>query len=491
MVSLALQISRQERLAIYRQIAEQIRTQINNGELPAGSRLPTVRQLAADLGVTRLTVQNAYNRLRDDGLIESVVGRGTFVSRIVKPERLNEMFGKYLTPGGVLNDIYDSMNLPNMRSMGLAIADPTLFPADEFFSCLTRLRPQAHELLHYGPIAGDPELRVAIAKLLREQKIDAVAGQVLITNGAMQALNLVTRAFTKPGDVVLVEETTFLAVLDLFKMQGLQVITVPMDEDGVLLEPLEQIVRCYRPRLYYTIPTFHNPTGISFSLPRRQALVELAQQYGLLLVEDEIYSLLSYDMPPPPPLQALSNSEHIIYVSSLSKMLMPGLRVGYIHAAPPLLKKLTAMRHISDLCGPPMIQRAAAHFIEDGGLKRHLKRVLPIYQGRRNTMMQALQTYMPDQVAWTKPPGGYCCWLTMPRYFAPGDLYRTAWHQGIAITAGEAFSTERADEEHFRLCFGNETREAINAGIRQLAQLIKKGTQQPKDNGMWQGLPLV
>jgi DNA-binding transcriptional MocR family regulator len=441
--------------------------------------------------VSRLTVKNGYNRLRDDGLIESVVGRGTFVSRAVKRHGLNEMFGKYLTPSGVFNDVYDSMNQPNMRSMGLAIADRTLFPADEFWSCLTRLRPQAHDLLHYGPIAGDPELRVAIAKLLREQKIDAVASQVLITNGAMQALNLVTRAFTKPGDVVLVEETTFLAVLDLFKTQGLQVITVSMDQDGVSLEQLEQILRCYRPRLYYTIPTFHNPTGISFSLPRREALVELAHQYGLLLVEDEIYNLLSYDMPPPPPLQAFSNPEHVIYVSSLSKMLMPGLRLGYIHAAPTLLKKLTAMRHVSDLCGPPMIQRAAAHFIEEGGLKRHLKRVLPIYQGRRNTMMQALQTYMPEEVSWTEPQGGYCCWLTMPRYFAPGDLYRTAWQQGIAITAGEAFSTEKPEEEHFRLCFGNETREVINAGIRQLAQIIKKGPKRPKDTGLCQRLPLV
>jgi len=470
-----LKLNRRHSQALYRQIAEQIKTRIANGELPGGARLPPIRALAAELGVTRLTVQNAYRELQAEGLIEATVGRGTFVGPETHPSLLHLHLGEQLTPKGVLHDVHKVQQVRGVRNLALASPDPHLFPTEEFWVSLEALHPQGSELFQYGPLVGDPHLRLAISELLAQRGLEAPAEEVLITVGGLQGLALIARVLCQPGDEVIIEQPTYLGFLNILHTLKLRPLPVPLDEEGPSLPHLEALLKKHRPRFYYTVPNFHNPTGIRFSPQRRQALVELAARHGLTLVEDDTYAQLSYDAPPPAPLRALDSSGNVLYLSSFSKVLMPGLRIGFVLAPPALLEGLLALHSASDICGPPLLlQRATARFIQQGGLERHLRKVLPIYRERRGALLDALRAHMPRVARWTRPQGGFSCWLSLPAYFPPGALYQAALHRGVALTPGEAFLTQTQDRTHMRLCFGYQGSEALREGVAQLAQLIQE-----------------
>lgn len=471
---LTFDLNRQGKQSLYRQIAEQIKTQISNGRLPANSRLPTVRQLASQLGVTRLTIHNAYSELQADGWVEAVVGRGTFVSRAVQPHAMLDTVGHRLTADGVLDDIMELNHVVGVRSMALAHPDDSFFPVDEFWHSLGQIHHNGKALMHYGSIQGNPQLRVVLANMVREEGITAVPEQIMITVGAMQAIALVAQALAQPGDTVLVDAPTFLGTLNILHAQKLVPINVPLDQDGPRLDQLEQLIRQHRPRFYYAMPNYHNPTGLCMPLARRQELLRLAQIYQLPIIEDDIYGKLYHDAPPPPPLMALDPGENVVYLTSFSKMLMPGLRTGYlITHDDELRRRLLALRRATDLGNPGFVQQATAVFLQNGGLKRHLRKVRPVYRHRRDVLLASLQAHMPDCVQWTTPSGGFCCWLTLPHLFAPGELYRTALQHGFAFTPGDAYLPTASGGDHFRLCFGNQPPAAIRAGVKLLAQIIQ------------------
>ncbi|MCL6568807.1 MAG: PLP-dependent aminotransferase family protein [Meiothermus silvanus] len=469
-----LKLNRRRTQALYRQIAEQIKSRIASGELPGGTRLPPIRTLAAELGVTRLTVQNAYRELQAEGLIEATVGRGTFVGPETHPSLLHLHLGERLTPMGVLHDVHKVQQVRGVRNLALASPDPHLFPTEEFWASLEALHPQGSEVFQYGPVIGDPHLRLAISGLLAQRGLEAPAEEVLITVGGLQGLALTARVLCQPGDEVVIEQPTYLGFLNILHTLKLRPLPVPLDEQGPSLRHLEALLKKHRPRFYYTLPNFHNPTGMCFAPERRQALVDLAIRYGLTLVEDDTYAHLAYDMPPPPPLRALDRS-HVLYLSSFSKVLMPGLRIGFVLAPSKLLEGLLALHSASDICGPPLLlQRATARFIQQGGLERHLRKVVPIYRERRDTLLDALRAQMPRSVRWTRPKGGFSCWLSLPAYFPPGALYQAALQRGVAITPGEAFLTQTQDHTHMRLCFGYQGSEALREGVAQLAPLVRE-----------------
>lgn len=486
---LDLTVNRDSKPPLYRQIAEQIKTQISNGRLPANSRLPTVRGLARSLGVTRLTVQNAYAELQADGWIEATVGRGTFVSTAVQQMSLQPTVGQYLTPDSAISDMLAINQVIGVRSMAMAHADPALFPVESFWQQMERLKPEANQLLSYGPIQGDTTLRVAIVNLLAEDNIAVTPGDILITSGAIQSISLATAAIAQPGDTVLVEQPTFLAVLNILKAQGLRPLHIAMQSDGPDLDQMEQLIKTHRPRCYYTIANFHNPTGYSISATKRQTILQLAQKYNMLILEDDIYGKLGFAEPPPPSFKQQDVAERVLYLSSFSKMLMPGLRVGYLLMPPAWRDQLLTLRRATDLCGTSLLQRAVAHFLQDGGLKKHLRRVVPIYRERRDALLASLGRWMPTAVHWTEPQGGFSCWLTLPRQQSPGLLYRQALAHGFAFTPGEAYMIEDANHEFLRLCFGNLSTEGIEAGVKLLASLIQQQLDSSQTRGDW--LPYV
>ncbi len=472
-----VKLRRGGRTALYRHIAEEFRTRIAKGELPPGTRLPTVRALAREVGTTRLTVHNAYRELQSDGLVESVVGRGTFVSHQARPT-VQPTLGERLEPDLVLSDLHQLQHARALHNMALATADPALFPYEAFWDCLEVLKPLAREVFGYGSVMGEPELRVALSELLGQRGIEADPQEVLVTVGGLQGLALVCRALAEPGEEVLLEEPTYLGLLGILKQFRLKPLPVPLDGAGPRIEALEVLLKRRRPRFYYTIPSYHNPTGLRFQEERLGKLLELAQTHGFTLVEDDTLGLLSYEKTPPTPLYALAQhlgvAAQVVHLASLSKVLMPGLRIGYLVAPPALLERFTALHNVSDITGPPpLLQRATAQFIRQGGLKQHLRHVLPVYQKRRDALLRALQRYMPDGARWSQPEGGFSCWVSLPRLFSALELHHQALAQGVAITPGEAFLVQADAKMHFRLCFGVENPEGLEEGVRALAYLIR------------------
>ena len=486
---LDINLNRSSKQSLYRQISEQIKTQIGDGRLPPNTKLPTVRGLAKNLGVTRLTIQNAYGELQADGWVEATVGRGTYVSPAVQQMSLQPTIGQYLTPDSALSDMLEISHLVGVRSMAMAHPDPALFPIDTFWRYLERLRPSAAQFFNYGPIQGDPELRVEIAKHCQERQMTAVPENILITSGAMQAISLAVQALTRPNDTVIVDQPTFLGTLNILKAQRLNWQAVDLEEDGPNLVQFESLLQHYRPRLYYTIPNYHNPTGICMSTEKRTKLLALAEQYDCYIIEDDIYGQLGYQTTHPLSLKSQDEHNRVIYLTAFSKILMPGLRLGYLITPPALRHDLLALRRSTDLCNPSLMQRALAHFLRDGHLKQHLRKVVPAYRERRDALLQALQTYMPATTRWTYPQGGFCTWVSLPHYFLPGELYRLALQNGFAFTPGEAYMLAQPKADHLRLCFGNQSITSIQAGVKLLGSLIQARIESGRRANDW--LPVV
>ena len=482
---LNLTINREIKPPLYRQIAEQIKTQIGNGRLPANSRLPTVRGLARSLGVTRLTVQNAYAELQADGWIEATVGCGTFVSTAVQPMSPEPTVGQYLTPDGAISDMLAINQVIGVRSMAMAHADPALFPIDAFWREMDDLRAEANQLLSYGPIQGDIILRLEVCNLLKESGITAVPDDILITSGAMQSISLAAGTVAQPGDGVLVEQPTFLGVLNVLKAQKLRPLNIPMLPDGPDLAQLERLIVQERPRCYYTIANYHNPTGYTTSPAKRGVIMQLARRHDLLIIEDDIYGQLGFSGTTPPPLKAQDRDGRVLYFSSFSKMLMPGLRVGYLLMPPPWRTQLLTLRRATDLCGTGLLQRALAHFLRDGGLKKHLRHVLPIYRARRDALLESLTRWMPTVVQWSQPQGGFSCWVTLPPDIQSGALYKQALAQGFAFTPGQAYQLADDSQDYLRLCFGSLNPEGIAAGVKVLSSLIQQEINRQEAPRQW------
>ncbi|MEM7127164.1 MAG: PLP-dependent aminotransferase family protein [Chloroflexota bacterium] len=482
-MSLILHLERSSSQALYLQIAEQIKVQICDGRLPATAQLPTVRQLARQLQVTRLTIQNAYGELQSEGWVEATIGRGTFVSAAVRPQTIppsiTTLGDQRPTPDSVINDMIQLQQLETepmagMRSMAVGAPDPKLFPTEEFWGAILSLQSDWTSLVGYGSPQGDPMLRVEIASMLKQRHIHATPDEIIVTAGTTHALSMVVQALAQAGDVVLVEQPTYLGFLHILKEQRIQPVGIALDQEGPQLDALERAIQLHRPRFFYTSPTYQNPTGICATMERRKAVLELAERYGILIVEDDIYARLAYDTPPPLPLRSLDTNDSVVYVSSESKVLMPSLRVGYIVAPNALQGRLLSIRRATDLCSPTFLQRALATFLQDKGLQRHLKRTIPIYRRRRDALLFALRRYMPEEITWTEPAGGFCCWLTLPRTHALRDVHRAALEHRLALAPGEVFLVHPSRELHLRLTFSSQNEEGIRAGIELLGELISE-----------------
>ena len=471
-MSLQMHIDRDASRPIYKQIAGQIRQQIREARLPVGARLPAIRQLASTLGVTRLTIQTAYDELRAEGWIETHVGKGTFVARTARPETLMANVGHSMTPSGVLDDQPRIDQIKIVRSLAYTEPDPDLFPAGTFWHHLNKLRTQAADLLRYNWPQGDAELRTVVANQLRERGVEAMPDDIMVTAGVTQGIALVVQALTRPGDFVAVERPTHLGLLNTLRAHNVEPVPVAMDKHGPRLDELERIIAQYRPRFFHTVPNFHNPTGTLASQQRRADLLSLARQHGLMLVEDDSCGPLHYDGDPIPALKSQDTADLVVYLTSVSKTMMPGLRVGYAVAPRPLHQQIVTLRRASDFCGPPFVQRALVGFIREGDYRQHLRRVLPIYRERRDTLMHALDAHMAPDVSWTYPSGGFACWLTLPPGIVAADVQREALRRGFAFTPGEAFLTEPTDHGHLRICFASQPASVITEAAGVLARVI-------------------
>lgn len=484
-------IDRHSPIPIYQQIQCFLREQIQSGALPPGTRLPASRELAASLGVNRLTVTNAYAELEAEGLIYSRVGSGTFVAPApATPSRPAEhhtsandwplwqqelLSRTWLPAQRKFEHVLATISHPDLISFADGLGASELFPVDDFRKALHMvLRRDGSEALGYGERAGYLPLRTTIAHILTSQGIPATADEVLITSGSQQAIALVARLLLRPGEVALVESPTYAGAIEIFRSLEVRLLGIPVDEQGMQVERVEEAVRAAHPRLIYTIPTFHNPTGVCMSGERRQQLIALADRYNIPILEDDFVGDLRYEGHTQPALKTLDPGGRVIYVSTFAKMLMPGLRLGYIVASGPVYERLLASKRILDLATSNLIQRALDAYITVGRYQAHLRRACQVYRRRRDAMVEALTRYMPAGTRWLTPQGGLFIWLHLPDGLSADELYPLAGEEGVSFAPGSLFYPGERAQPYLRLNFAVHPPARIEEGIRRLGRAMQR-----------------
>lgn len=441
----------------YLAIAEALAEDISSGRLPIGARVPTHRELAYQLGLTVGTVTRGYAEATARGLIDGEIGRGTFVR-----ERPAPGFGEAPTEPKERDNIDFGLNYPPLGDEEEAA----------FRSGLRDIAgsSQLGSLLGYTPHGGLERHRRAVAQWFRGRDIPADPNRTIVTSGAQNGMMLAFAAMLEPGNVVLVDRFTFPGMISLAAMLRLRLVTVDMDDEGVLPDALEAACRQHGPRAYYAIPTMHNPTCATLSIERRRAIARIAQSQDLLIVEDDIYRFL--DDAPPEPLVGLA-PEHVIFLSSASKQLVPGLRIGGLIAPDRMMARIeTAIRTSTWMPAPPMAE-LLARWIDDGTATRLEDRKRHIMAERQTILRRILGDHHV-----VSHPRSMHAWLGLPEGREAREFAQAAAARGVLVSPGDFFSATRGPgRRHVRICIGNpSTSDTIAEGLGILRDLLGDDT---------------
>jgi GntR family transcriptional regulator/MocR family aminotransferase len=481
-------LDRQNDIPLYQQIKEHFRQGILSGSLAPDTRLPASRKLARDLGVNRITVETAYSELEAEGLIYSRVGSGTYVLHpqtlpLRTKENLEAAWPLWqqnihidTAPGSEVSNVsHNAEKYPDLISFASGSSAPHLFPADDFRKVLQNvMRRDGMDAFDYGESNGYAPLRATIAHVLASQGLQAQPENILITAGSQQALSLTTQILLKPGDTILVERPTYGGALDLFQALNFHIVGIPMDSQGMQVESLEKLLQQHHPKLIYTIPNFHNPTGTCLSSSRRRELLLLADRYNVPILEDDFVGDLRYEGRTQPSLKALDPGGRVIYASTFSKMLMPGLRVGFLLIEGPIYESLVNFKHVNDLATSSLIQRALEAYVTVGRYQSHLRKSCQIFRKRRDAMVAAIKKFLPVGVQFEIPQGGLFIWLRLSDNLSSVDLLPLACGEGVDFIPGNRFFT---DTNHgvswMRLNFVVHPPDEIEKGIKRLGRVIE------------------
>ncbi len=465
---------------VYQQIADHIRSEIDSGRLRPGNRLPTIRALAADVGVNRDTVSLAYEALAGSGLLESVVGRGTFVRGLsVAPGGESPI---EVPLSGAVEDLLAHENARPRFGVGSdvvplhsLIPDPGFYPVDAFRRALNRvLQRDGAELLRYGPPQGHPGLREVLAERFERAGCRHGADQIVLCHGASQGISLALRLFASAGDAIAVELPTYHNVLSTLIALGLRAAPVPLLPDGPDLDQLERTLSRPDVKAFYTIPTFHNPMGTTTGLGARRQLLEVAGRCGVPVIEDGFEMDLRTSGRDVPPLAALDDRGLVVHLSSFSKSLFPGLRVGSIAAHGRSLDGLLALKHSTDLSDAMPLQAALEEFLRSGAYDRHLARIRKILRSRTEAMMTALEQEMPEGTTWTRPEGGWQMWVELGIDVDTRDLLADAARDGVLFAPGAQFFADRSASRGLRLTVAQADEEEIRRGVAILGNAVRR-----------------
>lgn len=481
-------LNRETKTPIYIQIYEQIRRQILSGELLQGYRLPPERRLAESLGVNRTTVLNAYRELKAEGFIGSHVGDGTLVlaaaEEEVKEKKQNggepawsHLFSRYSNSfdSSVVKDLLSLASRKDIISFATGIASPEAGPIEVLKGMEAAIiQEKNYKALLHSPTEGFTSFREAICSLMEKRGVYCQREEIMVLSGSQQGIDLAARVLLDPGDIVVVEEPTFFPAVQAFKTIGARVMEVPVDEKGMKIEVLEQLLQRYRPKMIYTIPTFQNPTGTEMDLERRRRLVELASKYRVIILEDDVYGDLCYEGEPNPMLKSMDSQGYVIYLSTFSKNVYSGLRIGWMVADKKVIQRFSAAKQVMDLHSSSLSQWMIERFITTGGLDQHIPKVCREYRLRRDAMLEALKKYAPANLIWNTPRGGYYIWCKLPEGVLASKLIVKAAEYKVAFVPGTPFFPSGQGEDYIRLNFTFASFQDIREGIKRLCVALKE-----------------
>jgi 2-aminoadipate transaminase len=387
--------------------------------------------------------------------------------------------------GSAIRELLKLTENPNIISFGGGMPAPDVFPVEAFReACDKVLTDFGSTALQYGSTDGYLPLREQIARHSARYGICVTPENILITSGSQQALDLLGSIFINPGDRILVESPTYLGALQAWNAYGAEYVTVPSDEYGMRTDALEEALR-YGPKFIYVLPNFQNPTGVTLATERRQQLIELADRYGVPIIEDDPYGQLRYEGEHLPSVVVLDDQfrgnnggcyhGNVIYLSTFSKILAPGIRLAWVIAPPPVIRKLALAKQGADL-HTPTFNQIVAHEVSKGGfLDRHIKVIRQCYSERRDVMLAAMDRFFPPEVHWTHPEGGLFLWATVPEWLDTTTLLKTAIEEEqVAFVPGTSFFPCGGGQNTMRLNFSNATPEKIQEGISRLGRVLSE-----------------
>ncbi len=369
---------------------------------------------------------------------------------------------------------------PDIISFAGGLPNPEAFPTDIIAELTAEVLEEfGHKALQYGTTEGLPALREAFARYYSEHDMPSTEDEILIVSGSQQGLDLLSKVFLDPGDTVVVGSPTYLGGLAAFRAFQASFATVPLDSGGMKIDVLEEKIKRLiaggkKPKFVYVIPTFQNPTGTTMPEDRRKRIIELAEEYDLLIVEDNPYGRLRYVGKPLKPIKHYDHSGRVIYLGTLSKTLVPGFRIATVVASEDLIRKLTIAKQSTDLCSTTFTQFIAARYIERGYLDSHLEKIRALYGHKMKVMLDAMDEYMPEKVKWTRPEGGMFLWVTLPEGCDTVEMFKKAIEKKVAYVVGTAFYADGGGHRSMRLNFSYPTDEQIVEGVKRLAEVIRE-----------------
>ena len=415
-------------------------------------------------------------------------------------ERYASLFAErtQVMKSSAMRDLMAVTARPEVISLAGGLPDTSTFPRDTFAAMMNRVASERlAQALQYGPTEGMQEVKRCIAEVMAAEAMHVDDDDIIVTTGGQQVIDLVCKTLLDPGDVVVAEAPTYPGAVPVFCSYQADVVQVEMDDDGMRIDLLEEALERLdregrRPKFIYTIPSFQNPAGVTMSLERRRRVVEIARERELLVLEDNPYGLLRYSGEQLPTLKSLDSggfvegaeyaggtggaeyAEYVIYLGTFSKILSPGLRLGWTTAPAPVLEKMNLGKQAADLCSSSLTQHVVLAYFESGDWRAYVEDLSQIYKRRRDVMLEALEEHLPAEATWTKPEGGLFIWATLPDYIDTTDLLARALRENVAFVPGRAAFLDGRGGSSLRLNFSGVSEDDIREGVRRTGKVVRE-----------------
>jgi len=386
----------------------------------------------------------------------------------------------------VIRELLKVTQDPEIISFAGGLPNPNSFPVDDLRGVIDFvMKHHGKVALQYGTTQGLKEFRETVAERACKDGIEADPENIIITSGSQQALDTVGKMFLNPGDTAIVGLPTYLGGINAFRSYESNLTGIPLDKDGMRMDILEETIKKLlkddiTPKFIYVVPTFQNPAGVVMPESRRKQLVDIASQYDLIIVEDDPYRKLCYDIPPVKPVKTFDDEDRVIFISTFSKILAPGFRLAWAIASDEITRKMIICKQALDLCTNPFTQYIANEFIKRGSLDLHIMKICEMYKPKRDVMINAMEKYFPDGYVCYKPKGGMFAWATLPEGIDTELLFLDAIKQKVAYVHGKAFHVDGGGERSMRLNFSYSTDNQIEEGIKRLGNVAKAKLQKRK-----------
>ena len=380
-----------------------------------------------------------------------------------------------------MRDLMEITARPEVISLAGGLPDTSTFPPQSFAAQMTRIAQESSaEALQYGPTEGFERTKDCIREVMRAEGMDPDPDDLIVTTGGQQAIDLIAKTLIDPGDVVIAEAPTYPGAVPVFCSYQAETLQVEMDADGMRIDLLVELLdrlaaEGRRPKFIYCVPSFQNPAGVTLSAERRRRLIEICRERELVVVEDNPYGLLRYEGEPLEPLYKLDGGDYVIYLGTFSKILSPGIRLGWLCAPPPVLAKVILGKQASDLCTSTLSQYFVNEYFADGRWRDYIANLVDVYRARRDVMLDSLERHFPSQATWSRPAGGLFCWATLPAYIDTTDLLARALRENVAFVPGPAAYADGASgRSSMRLNFSGSSEEEIREGIRRIGRVVSE-----------------